>query len=87
MDDFFLPFTKLIFMNWFVYIIQSEVDGDYYKGITQNIEKRLSEHNSGESKFTSTKMPWKLIYNKVYVLKKDALIEEKGVMDKIVPNF
>lgn len=32
-------------------------------------------------------MPWKLIYNKVYVLKKDALIEEKGVMDKIVPNF
>ena len=71
MDDFFLPFTKLIFMNWFVYIIQSEVDGNYYKGITQNIEKRLSEHNSGESKFTSTKLPWKLVYTKAFKCTRD----------------
>jgi putative endonuclease len=49
-------------MSWLVYILQSEVDGDYYKGVTQNIETRLLEHNSGESKFTSTKLPWNLVY-------------------------
>jgi putative endonuclease len=66
-------------MNWLVYILQSEVDGDYYKGVTQNIETRLLEHNSGESKFTSTKLPWILVYSKAYELKRDALIEEKRI--------
>jgi putative endonuclease len=56
-------------MNWLVYILQSEVDGDYYKGVTQNIEKRLLEHNTGESKFTSTKTPWKLVYSNILILK------------------
>ena len=66
-------------MSWLVYILQSEVDGENYKGVTQNIEKRLLEHNSGESKFTSTKAPWKLVYTKAYELKRDALIEEKRI--------
>jgi putative endonuclease len=66
-------------MSWVVYILQSEVDGDYYKGVTQNIETRLLEHNSGESKFTSTKLPWILVYSKAYKLKRDALIEEKRI--------
>jgi putative endonuclease len=57
-------------MSWLVYILQSEVDGDYYKGVTQNIEKRLLEHNSGESKFTSTKLPWNLVYKKLQIIKK-----------------
>lgn len=64
-------------MQWFVYIIKSEIDGDYYKGITQNIDKRLDEHNEGKSKFTSTKMPWKLVFCRKYDLKRNALIEEK----------
>ena len=64
---------------WQVYILQSEVDGDYYKGITQNIEKRLSEHNAGESKFTSTKTPWKVVCTYSFENKREALIEEKRI--------
>jgi len=51
-------------MSWFVYILQSEKDGDYYKGITENIELRLKQHNAGQSTYTSTKMPWQLLYRK-----------------------
>lgn len=47
---------------WVVYIIQSEKDLSYYIGCTDNIEKRLIEHNSGLSKYTSRKIPWTLKY-------------------------
>ncbi len=42
-------------MSWFVYILRSDKDGDLYKGITEDIQRRLEEHNSGKSKFTSAK--------------------------------
>ena len=64
-------------MSWFLYILQSQNDGDYYKGVTQDIEKRLFEHNTGQSTFTSTKMPWQLVYQKEMPNKRVAIIEKK----------
>ena len=42
-------------MYW-VYIIEN-ASGIYYKGYTENLEKRINEHNSGESRYTSGKGP------------------------------
>ena len=50
-------------MTFHVYVIQSEHDGTYYVGSTQDIEKRLERHNQGRSKYTKPKRPWKLIYS------------------------
>jgi putative endonuclease len=47
---------------WIVYIIQSDKDQSYYVGCTDNIEQRLNEHNTGLSKYTSRKIPWRLKY-------------------------
>jgi putative endonuclease len=66
-------------MNYQLYIIQSLVDGTYYKGITCDIVKRLAAHNNGESRYTSNKMPWKLVYIKAMPDKTSALIEEKRI--------
>ena len=33
---------------YYVYVLQSEEDREFYAGCTSNIEKRLGEHNSGE---------------------------------------
>ena len=66
-------------MPYFVYILQSEKDNTYYKGFTENVEKRLSQHNNGLSKYTSSKMPWKLIYLEEYSTKREALIREKQI--------
>ncbi|MBK9358229.1 MAG: GIY-YIG nuclease family protein [Bacteroidales bacterium] len=41
-------------MCYIVYVIQSEVDGRLYKGMTQNIDIRLNEHNSGRNFSTSS---------------------------------
>lgn len=64
-------------MSWFVYILRSDQDGDLYKGITEDIQRRLEEHNSGKSKFTSSKTPWQLVYHKEMPNKREAIIEEK----------
>ena len=51
----------LVAMNY-CYILTSLKDNSYYIGSTSNIEIRLHHHNTGKSKYTRTKMPWKLIY-------------------------
>lgn len=45
-----------------VYILQSLKDDSYYTGSTENVERRLEEHNSGTSKYSSTKRPFKLVW-------------------------
>ncbi len=65
-------------MNYYyVYIIESLVDGTMYKGFSQDYLKRLHEHNAGLSKYTSSKMPWKLIFAERCANKTAALIREK----------
>jgi putative endonuclease len=46
-----------------IYVIQSEVNFKLYVGMTQDLQRRLKEHNSGKSKFTSAFVPWKIIYS------------------------
>ena len=64
-------------MKYVVYIIQSLSDNTYYIGYSSNIEKRLEEHNKGLSRFTSKKIPWKLVYTECFVTKTEALQREK----------
>jgi putative endonuclease len=53
-------------MSYFVYIIQSLKDNSFYIGSTNDLERRLSEHNQGLSKYTSAKMPWELVYTESF---------------------
>ena len=50
----------------FVYILYSQKLNKYYVGACTDIERRLYEHNIGHSKFTSTGLPWILIYTEKY---------------------
>ncbi|MDD3906023.1 MAG: GIY-YIG nuclease family protein [Candidatus Omnitrophica bacterium] len=47
---------------YFVYVIQSGKTGRYYTGSTENLERRLKEHNSDKVRSTKNKGPWKLVY-------------------------
>lgn len=49
-------------MAW-VYILECS-DGTYYTGSTENLEKRLYEHNAGAfGGYTSTRRPVRLVYS------------------------
>lgn len=44
-----------------VYILTSKKYTDrYYIGLTQDLERRIKEHNNGDSLYTKRYMPWEL---------------------------
>ena len=47
---------------YFVYIIQSELTGEFYKGLTVNINRRLDEHNSAQTVSIKNKRPFTLVH-------------------------
>ena len=74
-------------MEYWVYIIQSDFDQSFYIGFTSNIEQRLSYHNSGKSRYTSRKMPWKLVYSEKYQTRSEAIKREKFLKKQRNRNF
>ncbi|MBK7852187.1 MAG: GIY-YIG nuclease family protein [Bacteroidetes bacterium] len=51
----------------------------YYKGVSEEPLRRLEEHNSDRSRYTSGKGPWELVYTEQLPSKRDALIREKQI--------
>ena len=45
------------------YILQSEKDGRYYIGSTNDIRKRLVKHNKGYSKYTKNRGSFKIVHH------------------------
>ncbi|MBL0065563.1 MAG: GIY-YIG nuclease family protein [Bacteroidetes bacterium] len=66
-------------MMFFVYIIYSSSHDVYYKGVSEEPLRRLEEHNSDRSRYTSGKGPWELVYTEQLPSKRDALIREKQI--------
>ena len=57
---------------YYVYTLQSLKDGNLYTGYTNNLRKRIVEHNRGLSFSTAFRRPFKLIYYEAYLNRKDA---------------
>ena len=47
--------------NYRVYILENAT-GRFYIGVTDEIERRVSEHNAGRSRWTRNKGPWHLVW-------------------------
>ncbi len=61
---------------YFVYIIESIVNGRWYIGSSDDPQRRLIEHNRGTTRSTRPYTPYKLIHNEKYSTKADALKRE-----------
>ncbi|MFA5806161.1 MAG: GIY-YIG nuclease family protein [Melioribacteraceae bacterium] len=44
------------------YILKSIQDNSFYYGSTDNLDRRLKEHNHGRGKYTKDHHPWKIHY-------------------------
>lgn len=64
-------------MNYFTYVIYSQSHNRLYKGLTQNIEKRLEEHNRGLTSSTKFYKPWTLIFSEEFSSRDEARKREK----------
>ena len=65
-------------MAW-MYILEC-CDGSYYVGSTRNLEQRILQHQQGlGAKYTSHRLPVKLVYGEEYDRVADAYAREKQV--------
>jgi len=62
---------------YYVYVLESLKDQDWYTGYTQDLKKRLKEHNSGITTSTKHRRPLKLIYFEGCLNAQDAKAREK----------
>lgn len=70
-------------MNFIVYILYSASINKYYVGYTDNIERRLNEHNTGQTRYTSnTGSPWMLVYTEKYDSRTLAMKRAKEIKSK-----
>ena len=68
----------LINYMWYLYILESKKNGRNYIGSTQDLKRRMLEHNSRRGGvYTSKQGGWLLIFYEAFVDKKDALKAEK----------
>ncbi len=67
---------------YYVYIAQSLKDRGIYIGYTSDLKKRISEHNSGKTKSTKTRIPFRLVYYEAYLNKTDARKRELSLKNK-----
>ena len=60
-----------------VYILKSLKDGARYVGMSEDINRRLHEHNNGKNRYTKGHMPWKIIYHEEFETWAEARVREK----------
>ena len=62
---------------YFVYSLLCS-DDTIYTGITTDLDRRVGEHNSSKlgAKYTRSRRPVKLIYQKQFATRSEALVEE-----------
>lgn len=65
------------FCMYYVYVIKSKQTDQYYIGLTNDIQRRLKEHNDGHSYWTKSHGPFELVYYEAYRSLEDAKIREK----------
>ena len=66
-------------MNYYLYILQSEVKESYYVGSSEDPERRVLYHNSESKGFTQRNRPLKLAYKVRFKSKIEANTAERKV--------
>ena len=61
---------------YYVYVLFSHKDKKFYTGFTENLKRRLLEHNEGLSKSTKFRRPLELVYYEGCKDRKDAMHRE-----------
>src|SRR3990167_5244171 len=69
--------SKRLMMKCFVYVLQSLKDNTFYIGLSADPKRRLNEHNSGYSKFTKNRRPYRLLLQEEYASRIETRQREK----------
>jgi len=62
---------------YYVYILQSIKDNNFYTGCTSDLKNRLTMHNGGKIESTKNRKPFKIIHYEAFLNKHDAFTREQ----------
>ena len=62
---------------YYTYVLRLDKSGNFYTGMTNNLKKRLEEHDKGKVYYTRTRGPVKLIYCEACLNREDAFRRER----------
>ena len=71
---------------FYTYVLKSSINGDIYIGYSDDLKRRLKEHNDGRVLSTKINKPWILIYYESYKDKRDATKREKQLKSHKAKN-
>jgi len=72
---------------FFAYALKSQIRNYIYVGLTNDVDRRLIEHNSGYNKKTKAYKPFKLIYSEKFQTRQEARLKEKYLKSGIGKEF
>ena len=65
---------------WYFYVLQSQTEPDYfYKGSTNDLRRRFTQHQNGEVVATRPRRPYRLVYYEAYLTEHAARCREHAV--------
>jgi putative endonuclease len=67
---------------FYCYILQSLKNGSLYIGQCDDLDRRMSKHFDGMSKYTSSIRPLRLVYFEMFATREDALKREREIKNK-----
>jgi putative endonuclease len=62
---------------YYTYVIKSSIRNYIYVGISNNVERRIEEHNSGKNKTTKPYKPFMLLHTEEFSNRIEARAREK----------
>jgi putative endonuclease len=74
-------------MLFTVYILFSKSTQKYYTGSTQDLQNRLLEHNSAETKSIRNGIPWEVIWQTQVPSRAEALNLETKIKKRVAKRF
>ena len=61
----------------YIYVLQSKPSGTIYVGMTDDVKRRVAEHNGGLVDATKRHAPLRLVYYEAYLDRADAVDRER----------
>jgi predicted GIY-YIG superfamily endonuclease len=66
-------------MSFWIYILRC-ADGSYYTGHTENLDRRLAEHHTGQvAGYTVTRRPVTLLFSEEFSTREETLAAERRI--------
>ncbi len=66
-------------MAFHVYVLRSQSTGRFYVGHTENLTRRISEHNNNRTPSLKNRGPWELFHSEEYSTRSEASRRERQI--------